>query len=220
MQKNQEKEGADGSIQRVVVWHKSRSFWTRCASIREVCSPVMHVLCKADANHPCMGDVYNWLGGVRSSIDNLQQSQNYAECLVRRSELLRLVDERWDFLHNKLYSLAYALNPEYAGMGVLDINEVYEHCQDVLLLHARDQHQHGAMLIELRSSQSKLGRAWELGGEASETLLPHLWWQAWGNYFPLLCELAIRILALCPSAAPCERNCLYVIIFITRSAID
>ena len=114
----------------------------------------------AVASQPCTGEIYHWIGQMRGAIDQLQLSSSLSECSARREEALHVIDERWEFLHNPLYSLAYALNPRYVGLDVLSIPEVRKHVEDELKRLSHDNEQFGGMLLELQEFQSTQGRAW------------------------------------------------------------
>jgi hypothetical protein len=64
----------------------------------------------ADSEHPCMGAIYDCMSDLLCSVDVLELHGNRAECTRRRDAVHAIVNARWSFLHQPIYTAAYALN--------------------------------------------------------------------------------------------------------------
>jgi hypothetical protein len=144
--------------------------------------------------------IYEQMDELLSNLPTLKFHTNRAECEKRRADVQRLVRSRWDFLHQPIYSAAYALNPAFLGHSIPE--KVIEELNVVLL-----------KLCSRSTTFTRLKKEWEEfrdydgpGVDDAESEAPHEWWLAHGRKWPNLKAIAMRILAQCPSSSPSERN--------------
>lgn len=119
------------------------------------------------------------------------------------SAIKSIFQQRFKFLYHPIHLVTFALDPRYA-MVCKAAPSVIRHW--VKTLHGVEADQ--AELINeygrFRASITDPTQA-DIWTPAA-TKFPLLWWRSWGDEFPMLSKLALKVLSLPPSSASAERN--------------
>ena len=123
----------------------------------------------------------------------------------RRKELLDIFDARLEFLSSPLYTAAYALCPECLDHSVSGDERVMADLTEVLERMPADDDQVTVALRAFTDYTSKRFRS-DRAERDVKSMPPHIWWEVYGAFAGPLQTVAMKLLAQCPTATPCERN--------------
>eukprot|EP00918_Siedleckia_nematoides_P056403 GHVU01123033.1.p1 GENE.GHVU01123033.1~~GHVU01123033.1.p1 ORF type:complete len:765 (+),score=102.06 GHVU01123033.1:312-2606(+) len=125
-------------------------------------------------------------------------------------EVMSVLTKRRSESHNRLYSIAFLLNPQYAGkdVGPLVGEEWVERVQSdwndfLMTLPIPDRRQVQGEKTMFDHCQGSF--AHPLAVETIGCELPHIWWERHGTGAPKLQRIACRMLSQTISASACER---------------
>ena len=186
---------------------EGKLMWSDAAVLVGVCHPILTVLRMADGQAPCTGEVYHFMYTLQEHISEADMGGgSLAQQQGRRSTLQELLGSRWDFLHQPIYAAAYALNPQFWDQGLETVEEVMQGLRDVLeKLLGPD-----LVNVALQEWQDFRARRGAFGGAAAaagaRSMLPYRFWDVYRTGCKTLRPIAVRLLAQCASASPCERN--------------
>ena len=156
---------------------------------------------------PC-SDVYQAFLDLEKEMRKLQSVE---EC--KKAYLVKLVQERFEFMYGNAHGVAYLLDPRYLGDGMdrklrKEIEDfIFEFpTKDGSTNQERKEkmaEEYTAFRVEALTEKQQQSFRFKLIGK-SKTVLQ--WWQADGTDWPLLQDLALRVFSLAASAAASERN--------------
>jgi hypothetical protein len=87
--------------------------WKGVDIVIDLLTHVMQLLRKADAEEPCPSFTYNAMESLVHEVERLELHHAPLQCMKRREEVMAIVQPRWTFLHQPVYSAAHALNPAF-----------------------------------------------------------------------------------------------------------
>jgi hypothetical protein len=186
---------------------EGKRMWADAVVLVDLCHPMVTMLRMADGQAPCTGEVYHFMYTLQEHVKAADLGGRSAEeGAARRSALEALLLLRWDFLHQPIYAAAYALNPQFWHQNLEDENEVMQGLRSTLeKLLGPD-----LVNVALQEWQDFRARKGAFSGEAASagarSMLPHRFWDCYGTACKVLRPIAVRLLAQCASASPCERN--------------
>ena len=186
---------------------EGKLMWSDAAVLVDICHPIVTLLRMADGQAPCTGEVYHFMYTLQEHIGEADMGGGgLAQQQGRRSTLQELLGSRWEFLHQPIYAAAYALNPQFWHQDLESVEEVMQGLRDVL------ERLLGPDLanVALQEWQDFRARKGAFSGEAAaagaRSMLPYRFWGIYGTGCKTLRPIAVRLLAQCASASPCERN--------------
>lgn len=182
---------------------RSKSVAALTTKLLAATKPIISLLRMADSNVPCTGKVYYMMSALHESLIDIGLDTDMEFAIEE------IIAERWEFLHNDVYSAAYALDPEYlfAGHEFQKLQEV----MDGLSAYCVKMLGEDKAIIAMNDYTTKyLRRLGSFGGTLAAKAAPqvpaHAWWGTYGHSAPELQGVAVKVLAQVPSASPCERN--------------
>jgi hypothetical protein len=120
-----------------------------------------------------------------------------------KSSLRSINQQRFKFLYHPVHLVAFALDPRYA-QKCKAAPSVLRYWMKTLHMEESDEEALVNEYGRFRASMSDPAQAdiWT----AAATADPVGWYLSWGDEFPTLTKLALRVLSCAPSAAGAERN--------------
>lgn len=181
--------------------HRTSSFWSRLREFVSIGKPINEVLKVVDSSLATSGKVYNLMFELGEKLQSLELDADKA------GTLKSIWKDRWEFLHSKLHSVGYQLDPEFWGCKPAEDEEVttdYLEYLEGIYPDVEQQVQAEAELKKYRDGDGIFGR--RVVRTSSSKLSGAGFWSRYGTGCPFLQPMAIKVLSQVSCASSCERN--------------
>ena len=179
------------------------TFWSLLPQFCSLMQPLRLAIHTLQGDTAKLSDV---LGAFVRIHAGLMEALESSECTFKdetRDQLKDIFSKRFKFLYHPIHLITFALDPRYAKVCKALPSAVRHWLKRLHGLSADS----AALVNEyglFRASFADPAQAdiWE----PEATSDPVSWWRSWGDEFPVLSKLALKLLSLPPSAAAAERN--------------
>lgn len=211
-------------------------FWFELEFYVQTMTPIYELLRMGDGLLPCMSKFLNGFINIPKTWDQIVKDQQTDTCAQEGegwkdtviSERLVLLKEkaakRLDYIWNPMMSAAFALDPEYRKVDLLnikdgqiltDLDTMYKR---LLISHGNDS----AAAISAAADEPEGGPVGKAGSQFARyrsgkwkgadllgyasSMAPADWWENYGIGMPELAKVAMRVTSKVPASAGAERN--------------
>ena len=179
------------------------SFWPRLPQLVSLMQPLRLAIHTLQGDRAKLSDVMGAFVRIHLGLMETLASEKCTFLQETRDALMATFAKRFKFLYHPIHLITFALDPRYAKVCKAQ-PPVLRHWLKRLHGVAADD----AALVNdfglLRASFDDATQADIWAHEATSD--PVRWWRSWGDEFPTLKKLALKLLSLPPSAASAERN--------------
>lgn len=191
------------------------AFITKLTKIVAVCAPINRLIVKYQSDkHPLSAVYRDMVYELPAQYDLVTQLDT-----AEREYVVKRITKRWEFLAADCHGMAYVLDPKWAGadlampkMSAIESNIFKWTPSPITDPELRDDYEHEVeaeymkyiIFARTLSTATPILHA-RLTREKSP-LAPYEFWTAYGDQWPKLKKLALRIFSLPASTASCERN--------------
>ena len=187
---------------------KCDAFWQKTKAAIDMIRPIMKVLRLADkqcTQHPIVWPTMNTLDATYS-----EMVDEY-EGLVPNDQVACIheaVVSRWEYMHDKTHSVAYALNPHYHSEDCMGEQSIVDDLEEVISDFYPELEDQVKAMLEFKSYKNKDTPHWKKPTIwlACRYTTPAEFWIMNGSHSPLLRPIGIRVSQLNHAAGGCERN--------------
>jgi hypothetical protein len=198
-------------------------FWKPLVEALKILTPIVVLLRLCDSEKPAMGKIYDRMFLVKSKAE--ESTISWAPLAVK------MIEERWEYLHSFMHGAGYAFDPEFMEMtnewdeavtnGATEIIERI--CLRDCILKNAGKHEDPRAAITTKSEEViEMVAACELELSTyqkregiftkgsvllnAKRMEPAAWWNLYGKHLPILSRVATTVLAQVVCASAAERN--------------
>ena len=178
------------------------AWWAKYDAVVGAVEPIIKLLRDGDGSKPIMGKVYVRMGDAIKTVE--QDTTMHAQ---DRRDLVKILNERWVYLHNAFHSAGYALDPEFHDHSHHTSSEIMSDLRTVIRRHFYDDEPAArAAIMQFAAYKNKRFSAFtEPGVFAIAAQIPGWeWWQTFGAEAPQLQSVAMKVLSKRSAASSCE----------------
>ncbi|KAK1936997.1 hypothetical protein P3T76_009775 [Phytophthora citrophthora] len=184
-----------------------RTFWMDARTVMRICNPVIKVLGALERDGCCLSMIYYYFGGLQNHVVYHRETNDVASSVL--TIIRSRISSRWKSLKRESILAAFLLDPSKAidAFEDNDLDNAIDACVD---LAARVGLPSSVSLDAFRRdvlSFIRLKKSWGPNERENNSRdSPLDWWMLKSKRFPLLYDLATRVLSLPTSSAASERS--------------
>ena len=176
------------------------SFWPRLPQFVALMQPLRLAIHTLQGDHAKLSDVFGAFVRIHSGLMATLASEKCTFVQETRDKLTTTFASRFKFLYHPIHLITFALDPRYAKLCQVPPSVL---CHWLKRLHGVTA-EDAALINDFGLLRASFEQTDIWTHEATSD--PVRWWRSWGDGFPTLKKLALKLLSLPPSAASAERN--------------
>eukprot|EP00918_Siedleckia_nematoides_P101988 GHVU01222843.1.p1 GENE.GHVU01222843.1~~GHVU01222843.1.p1 ORF type:complete len:334 (+),score=59.99 GHVU01222843.1:1391-2392(+) len=184
------------------------NFWIGLRLVTKAMEPLVRLLRSVDGTKAGISGKY--MVRLSAAEGEVEDAMRHFSIPVR-NEVMSIIRERRKQSHNRLYGVAFCLEPAYVGQDPVDLlgSDWAEQAQQDWMDYVAslpDEQQRPMTEAKTQFDLAEGKFAHSVAVDARDVAAPHIWWYNYGKHTPVLQRAASRILSTPISASACERN--------------
>ncbi|GBB84292.1 hypothetical protein RclHR1_09910008 [Rhizophagus clarus] len=179
----------------------SRGFFHDVNVVLKVLEPLKKTILSVEASNTTFADCFIALIRLASTIKKIPVERGLVNF---QNHVINSINKRWESFNVMPYILAYFLHPGYRGNGLKNMwTKISEYAQKLwenMGYNIDDQEILITQMLNFKAKQGTYSTAF-----VKNRVTPCTWWMSCEDQPPFLRDLALKVFAVTPHSASCER---------------